>query len=874
MAEIAKEITPVSIEDELKQSYLDYAMSIIVGRALPDARDGLKPVHRRVLYAMYQLGNEWNKPYKKSARVVGDVIGKYHPHGDVAVYDSIVRMAQPFSMRYMLIDGQGNFGSVDGDPPAAMRYTEVRMAKIAHALLEDLEKETVDFVPNYDESEFQPTVLPARIPNLLVNGGSGIAVGMATNIPPHNLSEVIDACLQLIEDPNLTLEALMKIIPGPDFPTGGIINGRAGIIEGYRTGRGRVHVRARLHVESDEKSGKEAIIIDELPYQVNKARLIEKMAELVKDKKIEGITGLRDESDKDGMRVVIELRRGEVADVIINNLYSQTQLQIAFGMNMVALVDSQPRILNLRELLVEFLKHRRQVVSRRTAFELRKSRERAHVLEGLGIALANIDPVIALIKASKTPVEAKAQLMAQRWAPGIVLDMLQRAGADICRPEQLEPEFGLHDHEYRLSAVQAQAILDLRLHRLTGLEQDKILDEFKGIILLIQDLLDILANQSRLMQVIRDELIAVKQEFGDARRTEILSDHLDLCTEDLITEEDRVVTLSHGGYVKTQPVSSYQAQRRGGKGKAATKVKEEDYIVKLIIASTHDTLLCFSSLGKVYWIKVYEIPVASRTSQGRPIINLLPLQPEERISAMLAVREYAEDKMVFMATANGTVKKVALTEFMRPRSSGIIALELDEGDSLIGVDITDGTRDIMLFSNSGKAVRFSEEDVRSMGRTARGVRGIKLQDGQKMISLIVVKPEGTILTATQNGYGKRTEVEEFASHGRGGQGVIAIQTSDRNGEVVGAVQVFTNDELMLISDAGTLVRTRVEEISIVGRNTQGVRLINLSEGERLVGIQRIEEVEGVAEGENGVVEEEGSDNGSDESDDLNDNNEV
>lgn len=846
MAEIAREITPVSIEDELKQSYLDYAMSIIVGRALPDVRDGLKPVHRRVLYAMYQLGNEWNKAYKKSARVVGDVIGKYHPHGESAVYDSIVRMAQPFSMRYMLIDGQGNFGSVDGDPPAAMRYTEVRMAKIAHALLEDLEKDTVDFVPNYDESEFQPTVLPARIPNLLINGGSGIAVGMATNIPPHNLSEVIDACLQLIENPNLSIDALMKIIPGPDFPTAGIINGRAGIIEGYRTGRGRVLVRARVHIETDEKSSKESIIIDELPYQVNKARLIEKIAELIKDKKIEGISGLRDESDKDGMRVVIELRRGEMTDVIINNLYSQTQLQIAFGINMVALVNNQPRLLSLKDLLVEFLKHRRQVVSRRTAFELRKSRERAHVLEGLGIALANIDPVIALIKASKTPAEAKTELMAKIWAPGIVADMLQRAGADICRPEDLEPEYGLGDTGYHLSATQAQAILDLRLHRLTGLEQDKILEEFKGIILIIQDLLDILANQSRLMQVIRDELIAIKQEFGDARRTEILTDHLDLSTEDLINEEDRVVTLSHGGYVKAQPLSSYQAQRRGGKGKAATKVKEEDHIEKLLIASTHDTLLCFSSLGKVYWLKVYEIPVASRTSQGRPIVNLLPLQPNERINALLAVRDYAEDKMIFMATANGTVKKVALTEFMRPRSSGIIALELDEGDSLVGVDITDGKSDIMLFSNSGKAVRFSEEDVRSMGRTARGVRGIKLLPEHKMISLIVIKPGGTILTATQKGYGKRTEVEEFASHGRGGQGVIAIQTSERNGEVIGAVQVFTNDELMLISDAGTLVRTRVDEISIVGRNTQGVRLINLSEGERLVEIQRIEEIAGAA----------------------------
>lgn len=859
MAELAREIIPVSIEDELKQSYLDYAMSIIVGRALPDARDGLKPVHRRVLFAMQELGNEWNKAYKKSARVVGDVIGKYHPHGESAVYDSIVRMAQPFSMRYMLIDGQGNFGSVDGDPPAAMRYTEVRMSKIAQTLLADLEKDTVDFVPNYDESELQPSVLPACIPNLLVNGGSGIAVGMATNIPPHNLTEIINACLHLIDNPNDGIDVLMKFVPGPDFPTAGIINGRAGIIEGYRTGRGRVLVRARISVETDDKSNKQSIIVTELPYQVNKARLIEKIAELIKEKKVEGITALRDESDKDGMRVVIELRRGEASDVMINNLYSLTQLQVVFGINMVALVDGQPRLLSLKELLEVFIKHRRQVVSRRTAFLLRKSRDRAHILEGLGVALANIDPVIQLIKASPTPIEAKAELISKVWAPGVVSDMLQRAGADICRPDNLEPEFGLGEKGYRLSPVQAQAILDLRLHRLTGLEQDKILEEFKNIIVIIQDLLDILNNQSRLMQVIRDELIVIKQEFGDARRTEILSHQEDLSMEDLITEEDRVVTLSYSGYIKAQPLSSYQAQRRGGKGKAAAKVKEEDYIEKLLIANTHDTLLCFSSLGKVYWIKVYEIPVASRTSQGRPIINLLPLQANERISAMLPIREFTEDKMIFMATANGTVKKVALTDFMRPRTTGIIALELDENDSLIGVDITDGTRDIMLFSNSGKAVRFSEEDVRTMGRTARGVRGIKLQPKQKMISLIVLKPGGTILTATEKGYGKRTEIEEFASHGRGGQGVIAIQTSDRNGEVVGASQVFDNDELMLITDAGTLVRTRIEEISVVGRNTQGVRLINLSEGEKLVGVQRVEEIEGVpVVTEEGEIESEGT----------------
>jgi DNA gyrase subunit A len=844
MAELAKEITPINIEDELKKSYLEYAMAIIVGRALPDVRDGLKPVHRRVLYAMHELGVEWNKPYKKSARVVGDVIGKYHPHGESAVYDSIVRMAQPFSMRYMLVDGQGNFGSVDGDPPAAMRYTEVRMAKIASTLLADLDKDTADFMPNYDDSETQPVVLPASIPNLLVNGGSGIAVGMATNIPPHNLTEVINACLALIEDSALSVDDLMQYIPAPDFPTAGIINGRAGIVEGYRTGRGRVHVRARIEIETDEKNGKESIIIVELPFQVNKARLIEKIAELVKDKKIEGITGLRDESDKDGMRVVIELRRGEAHEVILNNLYSQTQLQIVFGINMVALVDGQPRTLSLKELLEHFLNHRREVVSRRTAFELRKSRDRAHILEGLGIALANIDPVIQLIKASPTPTEAKVQLLSRAWAPGIVADMLQRTAADICRPDNLEPQYGLATEGYHLSPLQAQAILDLRLHRLTGLEQDKILEEFKQIIEIIQDLLGILSNQSRLMQVIKDELTAIKQEFGDARRTEIIIDHLDLSMEDLIGEEDRVVTLSHTGYVKAQPLTSYQAQRRGGKGKAATKVKEEDYIEKLLIANTHDTLLCFSSQGKVYWIKVYEIPVASRISQGRPIVNLLPLQENERISAILPIREYTEDKMIFMATSKGTVKKVALTEFKRPRSSGIIALELDEGDTLVGVDITDGSSDIMLFSNSGKAVRFSEEDVRTMGRTARGVRGIKLQPSQRMISLIVLKPEGTILTATQNGFGKRTEIDEFAAHGRGGQGVIAIQTSERNGEVVGAIQVLATDQLMLVTDGGTLVRTRVDEISIVGRNTQGVKLISLSSEEKLIGIQRIEEVEG------------------------------
>jgi len=845
MSDISTAITPVSIEDELKQSYLDYAMSIIVGRALPDVRDGLKPVHRRVLFAMRVLGNDWNKAYKKSARVVGDVIGKYHPHGDTAVYDSIVRMAQPFSLRYRLVDGQGNFGSVDGDSPAAMRYTEVRMSKIAHHLLADLDKETVDFAPNYDGSEWMPTVLPAAIPNLLINGGSGIAVGMATNIPPHNLSEVIDACLALIDDPTLSIDQLMRFIPAPDFPTAGIINGRAGIIEGYKTGRGRAVMRARTNIEVDDKNNKQSIIVTELPFQVNKARLIEKIAELVKDKKIDGITALRDESDKDGMRIVIELRRGEIAEVVINNLYTQTPLQTAFGINMVALVDGQPRTLTLKELLVEFLKHRRQVVSRRTAYELRKSRERAHILEGLGIALANIDPVIQLIKASATPVEAKTKLTDRLWMPGMVSDMLERAGASICRPEDLSSAFGLQSDAsgYRLSPTQAQAILDLRLHRLTGLEQEKILEEFKGIIVTIQDLLAILSDQQRLMQVIRTELEAIKAEFGDARRSEILVDHQDLSTADLIAEEDRVVTLSHSGYVKAQALSSYAAQHRGGKGKAATKVKETDHISKLLIANTHDTLLCFSSLGKVYWMKVYEIPVAARTAQGRPIVNLLPLQADERISALLSVQAYTEDKMIFMATAQGTVKKVPLTEFMRPRSNGIIALQLDEGDALVGVDITDGTRDIMLFSNVGKCVRFGETDVRAMGRTARGVRGIRLQEGQTMISLIVLKPGGAILTATEHGYGKRTLVEEFPAHGRGGQGVIAIQTSDRNGHVVGAVQAFDQDELILISDAGTLVRTRVDEISVVGRNTQGVRLIHLADAERLVEIQRIEEVD-------------------------------
>ncbi|MDI9818782.1 MULTISPECIES: DNA gyrase subunit A [unclassified Legionella] len=837
----AKEVIPVNIEDELKQSYLDYAMSVIVGRALPDVRDGLKPVHRRVLFAMSELGNDWNKPYKKSARVVGDVIGKYHPHGDTAVYDTIVRMAQPFSMRYMLIDGQGNFGSVDGDFAAAMRYTEVRMSKVAHALLADLEKDTVDFSPNYDETEFAPVVLPSRIPNLLVNGSSGIAVGMATNIPPHNLTEVINACLALIEDPELVLDDLMNYIPGPDFPTAAIINGKAGIIQAYRTGRGRIYIRARTEIETDD-NGRQAIIITELPYQVNKARLVEKIAELVREKRIEGISGLRDESDKQGMRVVIELKRGEVAEVVLNNLYAHTQMQNVFGINMVALVDGQPRTLNLKEILEYFIKHRREVVTRRTIFELKKARNRAHLLEGLGIALANIDEMIELIKQSPTPQDAKESLLARLWQPGMVKSMLQHAGSDACRPDDLPSDFGLTDAGYRLSPEQAQAILDLRLHRLTALEQDKILNEFKQLLEVIKDLLDILASPERLMQVIHGELLEIKSQFGDARRTEITASQEDLTIEDLITEEDVVVTLSHQGYVKYQPVSAYQAQRRGGKGKSATNVKDEDFVERLVIASTHDTLLCFSNYGKLYWLKAYQLPLASRISRGKPIVNILPLAADEAINALLPVREYTESYFVFMATKHGTVKKVSLEAFSRPRSSGIIAIDLDEGDRLVGVDITDGSKDIMLFTDAGKVIRFDESLVRPMGRTARGIRGVRLQEQQSVISLVVAKPHGTILTATENGYGKRTDVGEYRVSGRGGQGVISIQVNERNGKVVRALQVEDNDEAMLITDKGTLVRFKVSELSVIGRNTQGVRLINVSAGEHVVGMQRIEEI--------------------------------
>lgn len=842
MVYLAKEVLPVNIEDELKQSYLDYAMSVIVGRALPDVRDGLKPVHRRVLFAMSELGNDWNKPYKKSARVVGDVIGKYHPHGDTAVYDTIVRMAQPFSLRYLLVDGQGNFGSVDGDAPAAMRYTEVRMSKVAHALLADLDKETVDFSPNYDETEFAPVVLPSRVPNLLVNGSSGIAVGMATNIPPHNLTEVINACLALVDNPELELDDIMEIIPGPDFPTAAIINGRAGIIQGYRTGKGRVVIRARTEIETDESNGRQAIIIHELPYQVNKARLVERIAELVRDKKIEGISGLRDESDKQGMRVVIELKRNEVADVILNNLYAHTQMQNVFGINMVALVDGQPRTLNLKQILEYFIKHRREVVTRRTIFELKKARNRAHLLEGLGIALANIDEMIALIKQSPTPQEAKESLLAKAWQPGLVKAMLEKTGSNASRPDDLTDEFGLNTDGYKLSAAQAQAILELRLHRLTALEQDKILNEFEELLLIIKELMDILASPERLMQVIRDELVDIKTQFGDERRTEIMASQEDLTIEDLITEENVVVTLSHQGYVKYQPITAYQAQRRGGKGKSATHVKDEDFVERLVIASTHDTLLCFSNHGKLYWLKAYQLPLASRISRGRPIINILPLAEGEEINAMLPVREFNEEYYVFMATKKGTVKKVSLDSFSRPRSNGIIAVDLDEDDSLVGVDITDGTRDIMLFTDAGKVIRFPESKVRPMGRTARGVRGIRMDDDQCVKSLVVVHPQGTILTATENGYGKRTEIEEYRTSGRGCQGVISIQVTERNGKVVRSLQVNDGDEAMLITDKGTLVRFKVSELSIIGRNTQGVRLINVSPGELVVGMQKIEDL--------------------------------
>jgi DNA gyrase subunit A len=843
MSEVAQELLSVSLEEEMQQSYLDYAMSVIVGRALPDVRDGLKPVHRRVLHAMRELGNDHNKPYKKSARVVGDVIGKYHPHGDSAVYDTIVRMAQPFSMRYMLVDGQGNFGSVDGDGAAAMRYTEVRMTRIAHELLADIEKETVDWVENYDGSEKEPSVMPTRVPNLLVNGSSGIAVGMATNIPPHNLSEVINGCLALIENPAIDVPGLMEHVPGPDFPTGGIINGAQGIYSAYRTGRGRVYIRAKVDFE-EMKNGRERIVVTELPFQVNKARLIEKIAELVRDKKIEGIAsdGLRDESDKDGMRVVIELKRGESADVLLNNLYKQTPLQSVFGINMVALHDGQPQLMSLKQVLEAFLSHRREVVTRRTIFDLRKARDRAHVLEGQTVALANIDEVIAMIKASASPAEAKQGLIDRDWEPGAVTGMLERAGDTDTRPDGLEDSSGLADGKYRLSAVQAQAILDLRLHRLTGLEQDKIINEYKEILVKIKEYSDILASPDLLLEVIRNELVAVRDGFGDDRRTEIVQDHSDLTDEDLIPQEEVVVTLSHGGYAKSQPIDAYQAQKRGGRGRSATKVKDEDFIDQLFVANSHDTILCFSSRGKLYWLKVYQVPQASRGSRGKPIINLLPLEPGERINAVLPIREYAEGHFVFMATSGGTVKKTPLTQFSRPRARGIIAIDLRGDDKLVDVALTDGEAEVLLVASHGKAIRFKESDVRPMGRGAAGVRGIRLPEGHEVIGLEIVD-EGLLLTATENGYGKRTSVDDFPVQGRGGQGVIAIQTTDRNGTTVGAVRVADEDEVMLISSNGTLVRTSVADISIMGRNTQGVRLIRVGSGQRLVGLARIEAIE-------------------------------
>ncbi len=843
MAEMAKEILQVNLEDEMKQSYLDYAMSVIVGRALPDVRDGLKPVHRRVLYAMRVLGNDWNKPYKKSARVVGDVIGKYHPHGDTAVYDTIVRMAQPFAMRYMLVDGQGNFGSVDGDSAAAMRYTEVRKTRLAHELLADLDKETVDFTPNYDESEYEPSVLPTRVPNLLVNGSSGIAVGMATNIPPHNLTEVINATIALIHNSELEVEELMEVLPGPDFPTAGIINGASGIVEAYKTGRGRIYMRARSHVETDDSSGKQYIVVTELPYQVNKARLLEKIAELVREKRLEGINVLRDESDKDGMRMVIGLKRGEVAEVVLNNLYKHTVMQNVFGINMVALINGQPKLLNLKQILEAFIRHRREVVTRRTLFELRKARARAHILEGLTVALANVDEVIEMIKTSANPVEAKERLQNKLWEPGVVKALLGQAGADLSRPEDLEASFGLQAKGYQLTATQAQAILDLRLQRLTGLEQERLTSEYEEILTTVRELLAILQSPDRLMELIRTELEEVRDQYGDERRSEILETRLNLSLEDLIAEEDVVVTLSHAGYAKSQALDRYQSQRRGGKGKSATKMKEEDFIERLWVANTHDTLLCFTSRGKVYWMKVYELPQASHVSRGKPLVNLLPLEKDERVNAILPVRDFPDDQFIFFATANGTVKKTALSAYSRPRANGIWAIVLPDDDELIGVALTDGQQDIMLFSSSGKCIRFNETDARNMGRQTRGVRGIKIKPDERVVSMLVVA-EGDVLVATEQGYGKRTRLEEFSVQGRGGMGMIGIKTSARNGALVGAQLVQEDDDIMLISDNGTLVRTGVEQISTLGRNTQGVTLIKVSKDEKLVGLARIESIAG------------------------------
>jgi DNA gyrase subunit A len=853
MSEFAKEIIRVNIEDEMRQSYLDYAMSVIVGRALPDVRDGLKPVHRRVLFAMNELGAHSNKPYYKSARIVGDVIGKYHPHGDASVYDTLVRMAQPFSLRYMLVDGQGNFGSVDGDSAAAMRYTEARMAKLTHDLLADIDKETVDFAPNYDEKELEPTVLPTRVPNLLINGSAGIAVGMATNIPPHNLGEVIDATIAVIDDPEISIDALMQHMPGPDFPTAGIINGSSGIIEAYRTGRGRILIRAKAEIETDG-DGRDAIIITELPYMVNKARLIEKIAELHKEKKIEGIApdGLRDESDKDGMRIFIQVKRGEQADVLLNNLFQQTQLETVFGINMVALVDGQPRLLNLKDILEAFVRHRREVVTRRTIFELRKARGRAHVLEGLTVALANIDEMIELIKTSPNPNEARERLLAKRWEPGLVRALLGEAGAELSRPEDLAAHEGLFEDGYQLSEVQVKEILDMRLQKLTGLEQEKLTDEYKALLDTIRGLIAILTDPVLLLKLIRDELVEMKEAYGDERRTVIQHNQEDLKNEDLIDKQDLVVTLSHTGYAKAQPVTDYRAQRRGGKGRSATAIKEEDFIENILVAHSHDTILCFTSAGRVFWLRTFQFPMAGPNSRGRPIVNLLPkLEEGEKVNAMLPVREYSEDRYVFFATQAGVVKKTPLSDFSRPRSIGIRAVELDEGDRLVDVAITDGLRDVMLFASNGKAVRFAEGEVRAMGRGARGVRGMTLAEGERVVTMIVADV-GDILTATERGYGKRTPLDDYPRKGRGTQGVIAIQTSDRNGALVGALQVTEAHEIMLISNQGTLVRTRVAEVAQVGRNTQGVTLIRLPADEALVGLAKVEALPDEADGDEAV----------------------
>jgi DNA gyrase subunit A len=849
MSELAKEIIPVNLEDEMRRSYLDYAMSVIVGRALPDVRDGLKPVHRRVLYAMNELGTHANRPHVKSARIVGDVIGKYHPHGDQSVYDTLVRMAQPFSLRYLLVDGQGNFGSVDGDSAAAMRYTEARMTRLTHQLLADIDKETVDFQPNYDEKEFEPVVLPTRVPNLLVNGSAGIAVGMATNIPPHNLGEVIRATIALIDEPASTISDLMQHIPGPDFPTAGIINGAAGIHAAYHTGRGRVRMKARAEVEVNEDNGRESIIVTELPYQVNKARLIEKIAELVKEKKIEGISELRDESDKDGMRIFIEIKRGEAADVVLNNLYQQTQLQSVFGINMVALVDGRPRVLNLKDMLEAFIRHRREVVTRRTIFELRKARARAHILEGLTVALANIDEMIELIKTSASPQEAKERMLGRRWEPGLVRALLGAAGAGASRPEDLLPGLGLLEDGYQLSEVQAKEILEMRLNRLTGLEQDKLTDEYRALLETIRGLIEILENPDRLLEVIRTELLNLKEEFGDARRSEIRHTQEDLDILDLIAPEDVVVTLSHHGYAKRQPVSTYRAQRRGGRGRSATAMKEEDFVERLWVANTHDTLLSFTSAGRVFWLKVYQLPDAGPNARGRPIVNFVPLEAGEKIQAVLPVREYSADRFVFFATAHGTVKKTPLTEYEYQLARGKIAINLDAGDALVDAQLTDGGRDVMLFASNGKAVRFDEGEVRSMGRNATGVRGMRLAEGEVVVSMIIAEGEGDILTASANGFGKRTPLEEYPKKGRGTQGVIAIQTSARNGALVGAVQLDEGHEILLISNQGTLVRTRAAEIAKVGRNTQGVTLIRLPQDEVLAGVVAVDALDVVEDDE-------------------------